>query len=295
MVRSSARSKGSSQRRLELFTTSQVGKLLEISTAQVRRLAGKCHLRLRRKGRLLYLGFREIAFLREVLRLQPQIRTAEQFDATVRFLKARILGEGATNLRVHLRSEGLVAEDDQTAWDYLTGQLLLPFTDREVEREERDPRVSSLDEHRTRKETQKEDPAEKWYLLAVSREEAGDFAGARQAYLAALKCDPELSDACVNLGRLAHQEGNLHRAIRWYKRALDIAPGDAIAHYNLAIALEDLDRVPDAINEYQRALECDWEFPEAHFNLSRLLRVVGQELAAMRHLRIYRQLTGLRW
>lgn len=292
MVTGFARKKRSSGRHLDLFTTSQVGKLLDISASDVRRLVHKCHLRLRREGRSLLLGFREIAFLREILRLQPHIRSTEQFRATVRLLKARVLGEGDAGVRVRVKAEGLVAEEERFTWDYVTGQLLLPFPESRDPSKDQKPRVSSLDARRTRKEFEEEDPAEKWYLLAIAREEAGDLGGARQAYLAALKCDPQLSDACVNLGRLAHYDGHLQRAMHWYQKALDIAPEDPIAHYNLAIALEDLEQIPEAIREYQRALDCDWEFPEAHFNLSRLLRALGQQLAAMRHLKIYRQLTG---
>ncbi|MCX8071435.1 MAG: tetratricopeptide repeat protein [Candidatus Binatia bacterium] len=186
-----------------------------------------------------------------------------------------------------------MAESQGRYWDLGSGQLLLPFLGLTDERPGRPAPVTDIVQHRSVSgEQAREDPAERWYSLAIAREEAGDVEGARQAYLAALGFDPSLSDACVNLGRLAHYEGSVQRAASWYRRALEIAPDDPIAHYNLAIALEDLGDMAGAIKEYQRALECDWEFPEAHFNLSRLLRVLGQQLAAMRHLKVYRQLTG---
>jgi Flp pilus assembly protein TadD len=91
---------------------------------------------------------------------------------------------------------------------------------------------------------------------------------------------------------LAHQAGRLKQAVNWYRKALASNPNDPIAHYDLAIALEDLGDFGEAVREYQRALQANWNFPEAHFNLSRLYRAMGRILEATRHLRIYRRLTG---
>ncbi len=292
-------SKGRTRRRgqkLELFTTGQAGRVLGVPAARVRRLLTLCNLRVRRQGRRYLLAFRDIALLRQVIRLSCQRRNGRQLRMMIEAWKTQVSNREMVP-PVAFRSDhwGILIEDGKRYRDGVNGQLLLPFPDL-VERSAR-PRapVTSLYELTRRCPEpfdEDQDPAERWYSLAVAREEAGDWEGARQAYLAALRFDPRLSDACINLGRLAHYEGMVERAADWYRRALEIAPQDPIAHYNLAIALEDIGDLSEAMAEYKRALDCDWEFPEAHFNLSRLLRALGQPLAAMRHLRVYRQLTG---
>lgn len=283
--------------RLELFTTGQAARVLGISTARVRRLIGLCRLRVQRQGRRYLLAFRDIALLRQVIRLSTLGGTFRQLRTAVEASENQASSErGFRALVFHSDEWGLVVEEGARYRDLGSGQLILPFPDLADQR--RQP--AKVRELRERFQTSAlelqldEDPAERWYALAVAREESGDLEGARQAYLAALRFDPGLSDACVNLGRLAHYEGHVERAANWYRRAIEIAPDDPIAHYNLAIALEDLGNLSEAMAEYQRALAYDWEFPEAHFNLSRLLRALGQQLAAMRHLRMYRQLTGSR-
>lgn len=283
--------------RLELFTTGQAGRVLGIPSARVRRLVTLCNLHVHRRGRRYLLAFRDIALLRQVIRLSNQTRTARELRTVIEAWKNQGWDwkmEGTARLRSD--TLGLVVEEGSAYREYTGGQLLLPFPNLVERRRRQGAVVKTLDDFREPRAQacaeEEEDSAERWYSLAIAREEAGDLEGARQAYLAALRFDPNLSDACVNLGRLAHYEGFVERAAEWYRRAMAIAPDDPIAHYNLAIALEDLGNLPAAVAEYQRALECDWEFPEAHFNLSRLLRALGQQLAAMRHLRVYRQLTG---
>ena len=60
--------------------------------------------------------------------------------------------------------------------------------------------------------------------------------------------------------------------------------------FNLGVALEDLDRVGDAIEAYQRALRFEPDTASAHFNLSRLYEERGLSKEALRHLADYKRL-----
>jgi len=54
--------------------------------------------------------------------------------------------------------------------------------------------------------------------------------------------------------------------------AVEVCPGSAKAHYNLGSALSKLpDRLPDAIVEYQVALQIEADYAEAHFDLGNAL------------------------
>jgi len=59
--------------------------------------------------------------------------------------------------------------------------------------------------------------------------------------------------------------------------------------FNLAVLLEDLVRLDDAIVAYRQALAVDPSLIDAHFNLARLYELAGEPRAALRHLLAYRR------
>ena len=62
---------------------------------------------------------------------------------------------------------------------------------------------------------------------------------------------------------------------------------DPAAAFNLGTALEELGRWGEALTGYRRALQLDPEYADAHFNLARLYEQLGRPAAALRHLRTY--------
>jgi len=95
----------------------------------------------------------------------------------------------------------------------------------------------------------------------------------------------------VNLGRLAHQSGNAHEAVRLYHHALERSPDDPVIHFNLALALEDWRGAGPAASHYERALALDPSFADAHYNLAGLCEKLGRKTDALRHYSAYRKLT----
>jgi tetratricopeptide (TPR) repeat protein len=84
----------------------------------------------------------------------------------------------------------------------------------------------------------------------------------------------------------------VEEAARHYRQALRECPDHATAAFNLAIALEDLDRPGDAIEAYRAALATEPRLADAHYNLARLYEAAGKKAAALRHLSIYRRLVA---
>jgi tetratricopeptide (TPR) repeat protein len=72
-------------------------------------------------------------------------------------------------------------------------------------------------------------------------------------------------------GKLAESQGLLTTAISDYERALQLDPGSAEAHYNLAFDLETVHDNERAASEYQKAIQRSDDFYPAYNNLARLL------------------------
>ena len=167
-------------------------------------------------------------------------------------------------------------------WSPESGQYVFDF-----ERNPTAPAVVNLDRSdapRLRGMT-----ADDWYRLGCDLE-AADPGRAEEAYRLAIEKDPSHADALVNLGCLAHEKGELELAEKHYREALRKST-DATPRFNLAVLLEDLERLEEARAVYEEALELDPACAEAHFNLSRLCDRLGDGAAAVRHLAAYRRLS----
>jgi tetratricopeptide (TPR) repeat protein len=84
---------------------------------------------------------------------------------------------------------------------------------------------------------------------------------------------PDNAWARSNLGTVLQEiPGRLPDAVAEYEAALQIDPALAATHYNLGLALARLPgRLPDAITEYRAALRMDPDLAEAHCSLGRAL------------------------
>ena len=64
----------------------------------------------------------------------------------------------------------------------------------------------------------------------------GRYDEARQSYATAIEHDPRCAEAAYNLGSLDEDCGDVEAAVRHYRRALQVSPDYADAHFNLAAA-----------------------------------------------------------
>ncbi len=112
------------------------------------------------------------------------------------------------------------------------------------------------------KQVQQEYPADFWANLIVGYSVLLNApAEASGYYRAALSSRPEAGgglDTCAvgDALRLQKQPGE---ATRYYEKALVLDPGYARAHSNLGLVLQAQDRLPDAIDCYQKAPQFDPE------------------------------------
>jgi Tfp pilus assembly protein PilF len=101
---------------------------------------------------------------------------------------------------------------------------------------------------------------------------AGDLAGARRAFAAAIEADPQAARAHNGLGVVAARQGHPEEAISCWKRAVELDPRDYQTLFNLGKTLRDqgrpaearayLDRylatAPEALEQRDRARVREW-------------------------------------
>jgi tetratricopeptide (TPR) repeat protein len=100
----------------------------------------------------------------------------------------------------------------------------------------------------------------------------GNREKAEEHFQAAVKLNPtQFPDAYYNYGIILTEEGKLEEAAEAFRKTLSIAPTYYAAHNNLGNLFERQGKSPEAAAEYREALEGDPGFRRAHFNLGRLL------------------------
>lgn len=153
---------------------------------------------------------------------------------------------------------------------------------------------------------------------------AGDRAGARRHFEAALRIRPGLFKAHYNLGNILREQGFAPEALEQYRRAIELKPDyvealnqlgsllrllrqphEALPHLfaavrfdpafadarnNLGMALRDVGRLTDALRQFERAVKDQPDMAALHLNLALTLSLVGRNDEAMQHFRTARRL-----
>src|SRR5690348_10294016 len=109
-----------------------------------------------------------------------------------------------------------------------------------------------------------------WVLLSNGQVDASI-----SHFRTALRLNPNLSDADVNLAGALAKKGGVSSAIDAARDAVRLAPQSAASHRVLGRSLSFAGQLDDAIAEMQRALQLEADNPELHDELGALLGIVG--------------------
>ena len=224
-------------------------------------------------------GFQDLVLLRSAQGLVdasvPRRRVHRALRTLVRQLPA---GRRPSEVRLSAEGRAILVRDGGLTWHLEDGQIVLDFS-----RSQEAPVAALLPV------AEVEPEAEDWYQMGLEQEPF-DPEEAKRAYAEALIRNPLHAGAHVNLGRLI-QLDRPEEAIRHYRAALEAEPANSTAAFNLGTALEYEDRIQDAIAAYRLALRLNPSLADAHYNLSLLYQQTGHKLAALVHLKRYRELT----
>ncbi len=270
------------------LSTAEVARILGMKEASVRAMVRSGLCRPTRQGRRYAFSFQDLVVLRTahglVQKKVPAARVQRSLAALVRELPEE---RPLSGLRVYADGRQVAVRDGDTSWQPETGQTLLHFELDRLAEQVQNLRSSTKHSGETRDPTLR---ARQEFERALELEDE-DPEAARAAYTRTLELDPELVDAYVNLGRIAHMAGDAREAVRLYHLALERTPEDPVIHFNLALALEDVRGVTPATSHYERALELDPGFADAHYNLAGLCERLGRRAEALRHYSAYKKLT----
>jgi tetratricopeptide (TPR) repeat protein len=269
------------------YTTSEVSELIGLKPTQVRHFVRRSLVEPARGERGEYrFGFQDVVLLRTAKGLlDSRVSSRRALRALLNVRSG--LGDRKRLAAVRIFADGnhVLVREQNRLWEAESGQTQFDFEPGEPARQI--ARLGDREEAIVVREPDTLD-SDDWYNLGLDLEDARS-PRAMDAYLKAIELNPKNADAFVNLGRLLQLEGDIKRAKRRYEQALELVPNHQLALYNLGTVFDELNELESAAEYYLRAPAV----PDAHFNLSRLFELLGDELAARRHMRSYRQLVDV--
>jgi tetratricopeptide (TPR) repeat protein len=123
------------------------------------------------------------------------------------------------------------------------------------------------------------------YYLGVALHSLGDTAGARKEYSDALKLDPKLTEASVNLSQLELEAKELPQALATVDAGLKSAPKQPDLLLNRALILEASGKPEEALKAYGEAAAARPDDAELHLAYADLLRQAGKSEEAVKELK----------
>jgi tetratricopeptide (TPR) repeat protein len=120
-----------------------------------------------------------------------------------------------------------------------------------------------------------------WYLLAIAREQAGDFKGSIACYESALSLTENHADIANDLGRLAYRVGMKDVAAKLFAHYHAAYPDCAQGANNLACALRDMNQYEDAIEVLKPAIMANPESTALWNTLGTILSEQGEPATAL--------------
>jgi tetratricopeptide (TPR) repeat protein len=271
----------------DLFTRSEVAKLLGVSAARLRSLdranivSPSGH-----RGKQRAYTFQDLIALRatqELLEHRVRLRDVARAIGALRQVLPRVT-RPLQELRIVGDGRRVIVRAEDGSFEPLTGQMVLDFQVQSL----RDDVVRVL---RPETSSERSRTAYDLYVQASALDEdPATYDQAEALYQRALRLDPSLAIAYTNLGNIRFRRGDESSAESLYRRAIEVDPHQPEAHYNLGYVMLERGEARDAASYFERALEGDPRFADAHFNLAMAWERVGERSRARPHWKKYLEL-----
>ena len=227
--------------------------------------------------------FQDLMLLRTAHALQVSQIPPRKILRSLARLKATLpLELPLTGLRITAIGADVAVRDRHGQWQADSGQLLMDF--------DVAPLAGSV-AFLARDTSPRAAPgAPAWFERGLALE-ATDAAAAEAAYRKALDLTPDLEAAYLNLGAMFSDTGRFDELAALSDAAVKHCPASPLIHFNRGVALDHLERLPEAAASYKQSLALDPTLADAHYNLGRLNEQLGDKRGALRHFSAYRKLT----
>ncbi len=265
------------------YSTQEVSDLIGLKPDQVRHYVRRDLLDPVRGERGEFrFNFQDVVLLRTAKGLlDANVSTRKAYKVLLKLQTELRHVKSLAALRIVADGNHVVVREDSHIWDAESGQVYFDFSVQDLA-----DNVASLANRNLIIAKEGEDfDSDEWYNLGLDLEEV-EPSKAPEAYARAIELNPKNADAHVNLGRLLQLKGNLKHAKKHYEQALRAVANHQLAYYNMGTVFDELEEVERAAEYYRRAPAV----PDAHYNLSRISEIKGDEVSALRHMRNYRQL-----
>jgi len=259
------------------YSASDLQRILHMNEAELRRCLRSALLPVPTSTQRQSYSFQQLVVLRTAKGLSEAGVSVRRIRKVLESLQ-RQLGESRaiSSLQVYASGRAVIVWDGNHRWQPDSGQFLLNFEARPSAPSRR------LQPRRPSTVNIRRDSALRWWTRGVELEGQAPEAACR-AYEEAIRLNPCLAEAHVNLGRLYHEAGKLEEAEVSYRLAIEHGPDLVVAYYNLGVVLEDQGRDTAAIAAYQQTLQRDAMFRAAHCSLAELYERLGRAKEALRH------------
>ncbi|MEW5974265.1 MAG: tetratricopeptide repeat protein [Acidobacteriota bacterium] len=115
--------------------------------------------------------------------------------------------------------------------------------------------------------------------------EGNHFRDAKIQFELALKADPTLAEAYLQLGTVEFRVEDISSAIQNFRKYLELQPGSSEGHYRLALALLRGQNLSEGCLELERTVSLNPQHVDAAYNLSVVLLEMGRTDEALRRLK----------
>ncbi|MHB2015855.1 MAG: tetratricopeptide repeat protein [Candidatus Xenobia bacterium] len=252
---------------MERFTPRQVQDILHLSASQ---LAYWKRLKLVAPEDGTY-SLQDLISMRTILRLRQQkVPLARLRQGLQELSRDEALATKKPLIELRLRSVAgqVVHHQDGGLMELITGQMVL-----DLDGDGGGEKVRVL----------RQPTADEWLAAAVRGEADGQLKEAQHAYEQALKIDPDLLSANINLGTLHFKLSRFEEAEALYRRALALDPFHPVVRFNLANVLDEQGKPKDALPHLEEAVRMAPDYGDARFNLALLLEKLGRAPLARVH------------
>jgi DNA-binding transcriptional MerR regulator len=257
----------------DLFTRTEIARLLGLTTAKLRTLdrTGVVSPSGRRKGRRAYT-FSDLIALRTAQTLLDKSVRLRDVTKAVGALRQSLpkVTRPLQELRIVSDGQRVVVRTQDGVFEPLTGQMVMDLEVKSL----RDDVVRVLRPSAGRERAR---TAYELYLRASQLDEdPTTMDEAEDLYRRAIQHDPWLAIAYTNLGNIHFRRHDPDGAEDLYRKALTIDEKQPEAQYNLGYVMLERGMPEHSIPLFHGAIEADPKFSDAYFNLAMAYEQVGE-------------------